>query len=110
MIDYLQTPPNFQQSQQQYLKSLHETLVQRYYDQCHGKWYLCRDDGYFYQFFCFHAIAAEADQILEEYIMDFNLINAKLKTFQSFNKVYEDIKSYLEYLQAKGKVGYKNVY
>ena len=110
MVDYLRTPPNAQQSQLQYIKSLHQILVQRYYEQCHGKWYQCKNDGYFYKNFCSHAIAAEADQILEALMTDFNLIALKLKFFGSFNNIYHDLKSVSDYLRAKEEVGYEKVF
>ncbi|EDV21016.1 uncharacterized protein TRIADDRAFT_60338 [Trichoplax adhaerens] len=103
IIDYLQQPIDSQQSQQSYVKKLHQTLIDSYVKLYDGKWSTYPDDGYFYQYIIYHAIQADDDSILATLMTDFNWMMNKLKKFKSLSNLRLDLIDYINYLKLKNK-------
>ncbi|EDV19577.1 uncharacterized protein TRIADDRAFT_61943 [Trichoplax adhaerens] len=101
MIDYLHRRINAQTSNQDGLRNLNNKLIDGYRTKCNGEWSTIPDDGYFYQNIIHHAIVAENDEYLENFMTDLNWMTRKIRSDKTIYKLACDLGNYINYKQKK---------
>lgn len=88
---------------QQHLIALNKALIDGYYNQCQGKWFLYPyHDYYYYQYLIYHSIEADDYSIIQLIMSDFKWMDVKISIDNTIYNLCADIKKAYEYLEAKG--------
>ena len=101
IINYLQQPIERQQTSRQYFIMLNKKLIDGYSIECQGDWFYHPHDDYYYQYLIYHAIQAEDENTLQQIMIDFKWMNAKLQSDNTIYNLCLDIEKVIDYLKSK---------